>query len=190
MDMLHRAVLRTARLELRPLRADDSNFVIASVGRLMVSRYLSVVPHPYGRADFDRFAQIASPGLHWMIEAAEGPAGLISLAPRLGFWIAPERQGQGYATEAARAVLEAHFADGHEKSVESGYFADNRASAAVHRALGFRTTSVVNEMCSALGQPRALLRQRLDRDTWLRQCLAAPTSRFAAHPAAYNQGPA
>lgn len=167
MDKLHRAVLGTARLELRPLRAEDADFVISGVGRLMVSRYLSTVPHPYGRADFDDFLKMTSPGEYWAIEDAQGFAGVISLTHELGFWIAPDRQGRGYVTEAARAVLALHFADPEAGPVASRYFADNRASAAVHRRLGFRTVGIESRMCRALGQARPNRLQRLSREDFL-----------------------
>ncbi len=167
MEMLPRAVLGTARLELRPLGPEDAAAVIDGVGRLTVSRWLTVVPHPYGPADFDAFLQIAAPGRHWAIEDAGGLAGVISLAPGFGFWIAPDRQGRGYGTEAARAVLAAHFAKPQAGPVSSGYFADNTPSARVHRKLGFRTVARQNVMCRALEQPRPLLRQRLTRKDWL-----------------------
>jgi len=173
MDHLLRAVLGTARLELRPLRPDDAAAVIDGIGRLTVSRWLSVVPHPYVPADFDAFLSIATPGRFWAIDDTTGLAGVISLAPGLGFWIAPDRQGRGYASEAAGAVLAAHFADPAAGPVSSGYFRDNRVSATVHRRLGFRTVAVEQVMCRALGQPRPLLRQRLIRADWLRQPAAA-----------------
>jgi RimJ/RimL family protein N-acetyltransferase len=89
-----------------------------------------------------------------------------ALIPGLGFWIAPDRQGRGYATEAARAVLAMHFAGPAAEAVRSGYFADNLASAQVHRKLGFETLEVEQALCRALGQPRPLLRQRLSRDSF------------------------
>lgn len=166
MEHAIRAVLATARLVLRPLGPRDAAAVIDGVGRLTVSRWLSVVPHPYGAADFDAFLPLAEPGRFWAIDDGAGLAGVISLAPGLGFWIAPGRQGRGYATEAAGAIIAARFADPAAGPVSSGYFRDNAASARVHRKLGFRTVAVEHSMCRALGQPRPLLRQRLTRADW------------------------
>ncbi|MEZ5797416.1 MAG: GNAT family N-acetyltransferase [Paracoccaceae bacterium] len=166
MDICRRAVLRTARLRLRPVTEQDAQAVIAGVGRLHVSRWLSVVPHPYGPADFARYLQLAVPGRHWAIEDGQGHAGGISLDPDLGFWIAPERQGRGYAAEAARAVIACHFDDPAAGPLRSGFYCDNHASRAVHRRLGFRSTGMQEVFCQALGQPRALLWQRLDLRDW------------------------
>ncbi len=167
MEKLHRAVLGTARLELRPLRPEDAAAVIDGIGRLTVSRWLTVVPHPYAATDFDDFLPRATAGRFWAIDDSQGFAGVISLAPGLGFWIASDRQGRGYVTEAATAVLAMHFADPQAGPVSSGYFADNAPSARVHRKLGFRTVAREQAMCRALGQARPLLRQRLTRKDWL-----------------------
>ncbi|MBL9050921.1 MAG: GNAT family N-acetyltransferase [Tabrizicola sp.] len=161
---MSRAVLRTARLLLRPVQAEDAHAVIAGVGNLKASRYLTVVPHPYGPEDFAAYLALARPGFHWSILDGDGHAGGISLDPGLGFWIAPDRQGRGYVTEAARAVIATHFAAGEAGSIRSGYFADNRASAAVHRKLGFVTVGLEEAHCRALGRSRPLLRQSLTRE--------------------------
>ncbi len=163
MGPIQRDILRTARLMLRPVAAEDASAIIAGVGQLAVSRFLSVVPHPYGQQDFAQFLAMACSGFHWTITDPHGFAGAISLDPGFGFWIAPDRQGRGYATEAARAVLAAHFHDPDSGPVSSGYFADNAASARVHRKLGFVETHVEDALCRALDQRRPLLRQRLTR---------------------------
>jgi len=156
----------TARLVLRPVGPEDEAAVIAGVGQLAVSRYLAVVPHPYGPADFAHYLTLARPGFHWAITDAQGFAGVISLDPGLGFWVAPDRQGRGYVTEAARAVLARHFADPDAGPVSSGFFADNATSARVHARLGFAGTHVEDTFCRALGQSRPLSRQRLTRAGW------------------------
>lgn len=167
MDISRRAVLTTARLVLRPVGPEDAAAVIEGVGQLAVSRFLTVVPHPYGPADFAHYLTLARPGFHWAIVDDQGFAGCISLDPGLGFWVAPDRQGRGYATEAARVVLAMHFADPDAGPVASGFFADNTASARVHEKLGFRASHLADATCRALGQSRPLARQRLTRAAWL-----------------------
>lgn len=166
MDPIHRVTLRTPRLHLRPVVAEDAAAVIAGVGQLAVSRFLTVVPHPYGPADFAHYLTLARPGFHWAITDSEGHAGGISHAPGFGFWVAPAWQGRGYGTEAARAVMALHFMDPDAGPVSSGYFTDNAASARVHRKLGFVETHVEETLCRSLGQTRPLLRQRLTRADW------------------------
>ena len=57
----------------------------------------------------------------------------------LGYWIARAHWGQGYATEAARAVLSQARALGHKQLVAS-HFVDNPASGRVLRKVGFCPT--------------------------------------------------
>jgi RimJ/RimL family protein N-acetyltransferase len=59
--------------------------------------------------------------------------------PELGFWIARPHWGQGYATEAAGAVLRIARTLGHRRVV-AGHFVDNPASGKVLKKLGFVPT--------------------------------------------------
>ena len=132
---------QTARLTLRPVVASDVTAVVAAIDDLAVSRWLAVVPHPYKAADFRHFLEdIAVPGETFVIETAAGFAGIISLVDRvLGYWLAPGAQGHGFATEAGRCLLEAHFAES-DAPLTSGYFVGNTKSANVLGKLGFVET--------------------------------------------------
>jgi RimJ/RimL family protein N-acetyltransferase len=59
--------------------------------------------------------------------------------PEIGYWIARDHWGCGYATEAAGAVLKIARALGHRRVV-AGHFIDNPASGKVLRKLGFAPT--------------------------------------------------
>ena len=63
--------------------------------------------------------------------------GMIGLDDELGYWLAPEYHGKGYATEAARAVLENYFDNPYAAPLKSGYHLGNDRSANVLRKLGF-----------------------------------------------------
>ena len=60
----------------------------------------------------------------------------------LGYWIARSHWGQGFATEAARAVLQLARALGHRRIV-AGHFVDNPASGRVLTKAGFRRTGTI-----------------------------------------------
>jgi RimJ/RimL family protein N-acetyltransferase len=141
MTMIPRARLATARLILRPLSPEDAGPLAAALNDLAVSRWLSVVPYPYAVADAHWFIAEGQGGLGqtWAIEDAAGLAGVMGLGRELGYWLAPRAQGRGYATEAARAVLAAHFADAAAGPVRSAHFDGNARSAGVLRKLGFGT---------------------------------------------------
>ncbi len=147
--------LTTKRLTLRPVEPRDRAAVVAGVGDLAVSRWLSKVPHPYGDADFDFFlSDIAKPGETFVIEDALGFAGIVSAGEELGYWLLPRAQGLGYATEASRAVMAQQFA-GASGDVYAGYFLGNDRSAAVLRKLGCVETGRNELFCTALGAARA-----------------------------------
>ncbi|MDP3194614.1 GNAT family N-acetyltransferase [Tabrizicola sp.] len=57
----------------------------------------------------------------------------------LGYWLAPRAQGFGYATEAGRCLVAAHFAAS-AAPLTSGYFESNERSANVLGKLGFVET--------------------------------------------------
>jgi [ribosomal protein S5]-alanine N-acetyltransferase len=56
----------------------------------------------------------------------------------LGYWIAPEHRGQGYATEASRAMVDVGFRALRLHRIEARAFARNRASIRVLEKAGLR----------------------------------------------------
>lgn len=72
---------------------------------------------------------VGGTGLHHRI----GPGGL-----EVGYWVHAHHIGQGYATEIARAVTDAAFADPDIDRVEIHHDRANGASAAIPHHLGFR----------------------------------------------------
>jgi RimJ/RimL family protein N-acetyltransferase len=161
-----RAEVQTARLRLRPVAAQDETAVLEGLKNLAVSSWLAVVPYPYGPTDFQVFlTEIAQPGATFAIEDGTGCVGIMGLekpgagaiaglgALKLGYWLTPRAHGQGYATEAARAVLTLHFAQG-GGPVVSGYFEGNAPSANVLRKLGFVETGRGELHCRALNRSR------------------------------------
>jgi RimJ/RimL family protein N-acetyltransferase len=146
--------LVTPRLHLRPVCAADKPFVMAGLNDLAVSRWLSVVPHPYGAADFDAFLQgMARPGAVWTIEGREGAfCGIVDIADgRLGYWLLPAAHGRGIMTEAAGAVVDAFLAAG-GGPVVSGYFEGNLPSSRVLARLGFTETGRDVKFCRPQGR--------------------------------------
>jgi len=112
------------QLLLRPLSLSDVDAVQEKFSRWQIVQFLSsVVPWPYpadGALTFIR--DIALPAMekgtawHWSIRLAEAPDRLIGVISLMdgpddnrGFWLVPEWQGQGLATEAANAVTDYWF---------------------------------------------------------------------------------
>ena len=151
---------RTKRLTLRPGWPEDAPALSRAIGDERVVRNLAKVPWPYALGDAKAFLARPRPiddaFLLILSHEAEYPriVGGIGIAPdadghELGYWLAPEAWGRGYATEAAQAVLDiARYALGLKRLV-SGHFTDNPASGRVLAKLGFRPTGVVVHRYSA-----------------------------------------
>ncbi len=116
-------MLRTERLLLRPFEAADAAAVHSLCGNWDVAHMLSRVPHPY---TLDLAAQwIASHGAarssgaeHVFCVALDddvvGAAGLERTAPgtyEIGYWIGEPWWGRGFATEAARRLVQFAFVE-------------------------------------------------------------------------------
>jgi RimJ/RimL family protein N-acetyltransferase len=145
--------VRTERLLLRPSWPEDAKALYEAVAQEAIIRNLATVPWPYSPADARNFIEAVHPAhypqfLLWKrTDAAPRLIGACGLGQRngdaeLGYWIARAHWGQGYASEAARAVINVAKALGH-RSLIAGHFTDNPASGRVLEKIGFRKTGQV-----------------------------------------------
>ena len=160
-------VIRTERLTLRPVLASDAEAIVAGVNNWDVAKWLAVVPHPYSLEDAHSFITDIMPqgGPCWGIDDG-ALAGIISLGQELGYWLAEDRWGRGYMTEAGRAVIDMHFADAAAGDIQSGYFVANERSGAVLTKLGFRPGQERRMYCVARGEDMDSQTMILTRDRW------------------------
>ena len=150
-----RAELQTARLMLRPPRGDDAAWIATEIATAEVHAMLTAPPKPYRLADAIGWLASAksAPG-HYVIVTDE-PIGVVTLesatrGPELGYWLRKSAWGQGYMTEAARAVVAEHFLDG-APDLLSGHLTGNTASAAVLGKLGFRSAGTASHFSGFYG---------------------------------------
>jgi [ribosomal protein S5]-alanine N-acetyltransferase len=116
--------LQTPRLLLRPLELDDADEIQRLFPQWEIVRYLdAIVPWPFPEgAAVAHIRDHALPAIdrgdewHWTLRLRSAPdqiIGRIHLARgdsnNRGFWIVPERQGQGLVTEAVIAVNDYWF---------------------------------------------------------------------------------
>lgn len=150
---------RTQRLLLRPVWPEDAQALFAAINDQGIVCNLARAPWPYSPNDAREFAQLAQNPLypHFLLtlpgDAGQTLIGSCGIGDRdgeaeLGYWIARSHWGQGYATEAARAVIANAWMIGHQRLVASHYI-DNPASGSVLRHLGFRPTGIVRPRYSA-----------------------------------------
>lgn len=143
---------RSERLLLRPIWPEDWQAVYGGIADEGVVRNLARAPWPYSKQDARDFAARppAPSEPRFLITTAHNAqvVGCIGLdahdpdypgAVEIGYWIAREHWGKGYATEAGRAALKIAQALGYPR-VFGSHFLDNPASGAVLMKLGFEPT--------------------------------------------------
>jgi len=140
---------RTRRLTLRPWWPEDAEELTRVIAHETVATKLARVPWPYARENAEAFLALprgaAEPRFAILAHGGNYPRliGSIGLrreegAHELGYWLTPDAWGHGYATEAARIVIEqARHALG-VKRIEAHHHLDNAASRKVLTKLGFR----------------------------------------------------
>ena len=141
----------TERLLLRPAWPEDARDLFGGIADKRIVRNLAKAPWPYSFKDARDFVMRAQdpryPVFLITMPGAQGSrvVGCIGIGAsetadvELGYWIAQPFWGRGFASEAARGVLEVARLLGHEQ-MEAGHFTDNPASGRVLRKLGFRPT--------------------------------------------------
>ncbi len=177
--------LRTPRLTLRPLEDTDADALIKGVGNFDVSKWLSVVPYPYGQADAEWFLnRVISEGrLVWAICDDTGLIGVIGIEDELGYWLARPAWRKGYGFEAAHAAVTHWFAEPGHTDLASSYFDGNERSGAVLRALGFRPVGRSERKARALSQTVMATGLLLNRADWeARQGFTLYTPRLTLRP--------
>jgi RimJ/RimL family protein N-acetyltransferase len=160
-------VLRTKRLTLRPVNPADAPAIVAGVNDWDVAKWLAVVPHPYTDDDAHSFISEIVPSIPklWAIDDAQ-LVGIISIDTEIGYWLARDRWGRGYMTEAARAVVAHHFADPAAENLLSGHFVGNERSGAVLAKLGFVNLEVRRIYSLARGEDVDSQKMILTRANW------------------------
>ncbi|MBL0001143.1 MAG: GNAT family N-acetyltransferase [Sphingomonadales bacterium] len=154
---------RTERLLLRPGWAEDAAPLAAAIGDEAILTKLAKAPSPYKLADAQEFLGYdrREGDADFLIIARTGGAprliGGVGLHPdgedlELGYWIARPYWGLGFATEAARAVIDIARHTLRRPRLVSGHFIDNPASGRVLSKLGFKPTGdIVARFCRARG---------------------------------------
>lgn len=142
--------IRSERLFLRPAWPEDWEEILPLVAQEEIVRNLATVPWPYVAEDAREFAARPQdrrfPHFLVTLPSANGAGviGSVGLTPfdgeaELGYWIARNHWGRGYATEAVRALTPAARMLGHRRIIAS-HFVDNPASGRVLLKTGFHRT--------------------------------------------------
>jgi len=165
----HEIRIITDRLTLRPLCAKDIPQAVAGLNDYEVSKWLTVVPYPYGAPDGDEFLAYLEgrPAFEALaIIAPEGMVGVVGIGDTLGYWLARSAHAKGYMTEAAGALVDHYFSTQEADHLGSGYFTGNLASANVLGKLGFVPDGEEQVKSRAQGIEVTLKKVVLTREAW------------------------
>jgi ribosomal-protein-alanine N-acetyltransferase len=148
--------MRTERLRLRPLTARDTARIALLAGDWDVARMTARIPYPYSLELAEQWiGGLADGEIVRGIEREDNLIGVCGYMPdhsrsaEIGYWIGKPWWGQGFATEAARAVIAHSFASAGFERVTCGHFIDNPASGKVIAKLGFQFVRVDRLWCEA-----------------------------------------
>ena len=175
-------ILETERLLLRPPERRDVAAFAPLIGDYEVSKNLANVPHPY--AEKDALGGIS----HLGERRAKGEAFQFGVTRKsdgayiggcglhldkgefeLGYWYGKPYWNMGYATEAARRVLDFAFAELQVPEVWAGWFHDNPNSGHVLAKLGFKPKGFEKRPCMARGADVGCNIVTLSRDAFAKK---------------------
>jgi RimJ/RimL family protein N-acetyltransferase len=174
--------LETRRLWLRWPRLADAQAVVRLAGEKAVADMTARIPHPYHPDQAERFifqarrSNANGEGLQLAITPKGKPNSLIGMVgitmdpdtakPNLGYWLGTPSWGQGYATEAARALIDAFFAYGEGDEITACARVINPSSRRVLEKCGFAYQGAgLSELPARCGL-YPVDHFRLDRRTW------------------------
>lgn len=177
-------VLETERLRLRPLVVDDAPDVQGMAGEYDVAVTTGVMPHPYPDGLAEEWIATTHTGY------AEGRSAEFAITLRsdgrllgvcglrierehdrgeIGYWIGKPFWGRGYATEAARILVDYAFRNRGLNRVEAWVFTHNSASVRVLTKAGLREEGLRRQYVKRFGVyrdviPFGLVRDEFDAD--------------------------
>jgi RimJ/RimL family protein N-acetyltransferase len=168
-------VLETERLMLRGPTLADARAIARLANDRRIAENTRRLPHPYSQDHaiaFVRGSANDNRGTVFLIEKDFVPIGVVGIdwrrpdAPELGYWLGVEHWGQGFATEAARAVIDFTFEEFDVEHLMSGARVANPSSRNILEKCGFQWSGVELHRFEALGSSTPVDCFRLARGVW------------------------
>ena len=180
--MSARPTLRTARLLLGGFASDDAAELQRLAGAREIADTTLAIPHPYHIEDARSWIEQQNSD-----DGATGAANFaIRLLPQreligsiglrdidtqhhqaeLGFWIGKDWWGQGYAREAARAVIQFGFQSLDLNRICAHHMSRNPASGRVLLAAGMQREGVLRQRVQKWGVYEDVVVYAVVRDDW------------------------
>ena len=173
--------IETERLTLRPFRLSDATDVQRLAGERDIADTTMTIPHPYedGMAEEWIAGEEAacnngkSMTLAIVLRDDECLVGAVGLKierehdkAELGYWVGKPFWNSGYATEAARALLDYGFSDLLLNRIQAAHMARNPSSGRVMQKLGMRCEGTARQALKKWGRHEDLVSYAILREDW------------------------
>lgn len=163
--------IRTKRLRLRPLTSEDAQRIADIGADWDIARMTSRMPYPYSLAAANQWISGLQENEVVRGITLEGQLiGVTGYLPdaagesaEIGYWLGRAYWGQGFATEAAAALIAYCFRVERFSYVTCGHYTDNPASERVIKKLGFTPTGRAKCWCEARRAEVEAIRYELKR---------------------------
>ena len=168
-------VLETERLLLRRPTLADVKAITCLANDRRIAENTRRLPHPYLQEHAFEFVRAIADGARetvFLIQSNHIPIGVVGInwrepdAPELGYWLGVGHWGQGFGTEAARAVIDYTFEEFEAEHLISGARVTNPSSRNILEKCGFQWSGVELHRFEALGSSTPVDCFRLTRSVW------------------------
>jgi RimJ/RimL family protein N-acetyltransferase len=174
-------ILTTPDLVLRSPTRDDVADIVSLANNRKVSSMLESLPYPYYDKHAEQFIdQISKPEAGECVFAiTDGDSGaLMGMCglhlvnrrfdmPHMGYWLGEQYWGHGYATQAARALVDLFFKAGSEDDLLMSVLATNTASRRVVEKCGGQYWKRDSNYSSFFAKEMDVDHYRITRENWM-----------------------
>lgn len=174
-------ILTTENLVLRAPNKDDVQEIAVLANNRKISSMLESMPYPYFDKDAEAFIDnISKPEAGEVVFAIThvdngqfmGICGVHLVKrrfdlPHMGYWLGEEYWGKGYATEAARALVDLFFKAGSEETLLMSVLTDNKASRRVIEKCGGNFWKQETHFSETLNKDQIVDHFRITRESWM-----------------------
>jgi RimJ/RimL family protein N-acetyltransferase len=182
--VIKQPTLETERLILRPFAPKDAPNLARLAGRREIADTTISIPHPYsepqarqwlaGNVDLFGKGKVVVFGVQLKSDTKlVGSVGLRDIEAEhaqaeLGFWIAIECWGKGYATEAACAVVTFGFEQLELNRIYAHHMVRNPASGRVLAKIGMQREGLLRQRVRKWGRFEDVVPLAILREEWMR----------------------
>jgi RimJ/RimL family protein N-acetyltransferase len=169
-------VLETSRLVLRAPRLEDAVAIAGLANNRSIAAMAARIPYPYGIKDAEQWIHKAWTGpdcpfviVHRTTGAVMGAVGFNTCETgqvSLGYWLGIDHHGQGYASEAVRALVDYLFSARGVTAIAASCRVVNNASRHVLEKCAFQWTGAGLVRSSFLQSSVPVDHFRLERRVW------------------------